>query len=276
MWRRSAFACFSSGFGQLRAVRVRCRRSVPPTWRSCWPLRADDEIDLERQLGEGGHFLPLPKEPAALANVLEVSIVDYILERADQEPGLLATRGVERGYPDIEFSGEALAGEFHAVDVKVARRAASGKTQSRITLYTGNTYFRYPRASVARHVPPLSGLPLPPRRALRSMTGAGVAVAGQQPRADRSGGVADRLASEIIDHPRVPRCRGQHRGAQGRSRRVRDGGGVLPLLAALPVQDRARCSAAARSTPRSARRGRHLAALDLPGEDDTLGEDRMD
>jgi hypothetical protein len=32
------------------------------------------------------------------------------------------------------------------VDVKVARRASSGRrTQSRITLYTGNTYFRYPQ-----------------------------------------------------------------------------------------------------------------------------------
>jgi Restriction endonuclease EcoRV len=36
-------------------------------------------------------------------------------------------------------------GGYHAVDVKVARRARSGRqTDSRITLYTGNTYFRYP------------------------------------------------------------------------------------------------------------------------------------
>jgi hypothetical protein len=36
-------------------------------------------------------------------------------------------------------------GPPHALDVKVARRAPSGRqTQSRITLYTGNTYFRYP------------------------------------------------------------------------------------------------------------------------------------
>jgi hypothetical protein len=39
-----------------------------------------------------------------------------------------------------------LGDRFHAVDVKVARRrrAGSDQTQSRITLYTGNTYFRQP------------------------------------------------------------------------------------------------------------------------------------
>jgi hypothetical protein len=110
-----------------------------------WPLRADDPADLEQKLAVGGHFLPLPKEPAALANIVEVSVADFILEEADQEPGLVAVRGTERGYPDIEFSGTALGDAYYAVDVKVARRAKSGtRTQSRITLYTGNTYFRYP------------------------------------------------------------------------------------------------------------------------------------
>jgi len=46
-----------------------------------WPLTAGDEDELERQLATGGHLLPLPKEPAALANVLEVSIVDFVLDR---------------------------------------------------------------------------------------------------------------------------------------------------------------------------------------------------
>ena len=36
-----------------------------------WPLSAAGEDDLETQLAAGGHLLPLPKEPAALANVLE-------------------------------------------------------------------------------------------------------------------------------------------------------------------------------------------------------------
>lgn len=111
-----------------------------------WPLTASDEHDLENKLDEGGHFLPLPKEPAALANILEVSIVDYLLERTEATLDLKVARGTERGYPDIEFTGALLDNRFYAVDVKVSRRAASGRrTQSRITLYTGNTYFRYPQ-----------------------------------------------------------------------------------------------------------------------------------
>ncbi len=111
-----------------------------------WPLTAHDPNDLERTLEDGGHFLPLPKEPAALANILEVSIVDYLLERVESTLGLEVARGTERGYPDLEFTGAALEGTFHAVDVKVARLARGGRrTQSRITLYTGNTYFRYPQ-----------------------------------------------------------------------------------------------------------------------------------
>jgi hypothetical protein len=111
-----------------------------------WPLVARDSSELRAKLGNGEHFLPLPKEPAALANILEVSVVDYIMREADAQPGLDATRGTERGYPDIEFTGAALGDMFYAVDVKVARRHKNGKkTQSRITLYTGNTYFRYPQ-----------------------------------------------------------------------------------------------------------------------------------
>ena len=111
-----------------------------------WPLTATDDQDLEWKLDEGGHFLPLPKEPAALANILEVSVVDYLIERTEGTLGLEAARGTERGYPDLEFTGSAVSHLFYAVDVKVARRAASGRrTQSRITLYTGNTYFRYPQ-----------------------------------------------------------------------------------------------------------------------------------
>ncbi len=110
-----------------------------------WPLEAADEADLADQLAEGGHLLPLPKEPAALANVIEVSLVDFLLRRVDGTEGVEAQRGTERGYPDIEFTGSAFGGKHHAVDVKVARLVASGKrTQSRITLYTGNTFFRWP------------------------------------------------------------------------------------------------------------------------------------
>lgn len=115
-----------------------------------WPLHAPDEAGLEQQLVSGGHLLPLPKEPAALANVLEVSIVDFILERLAAVDDAQGRRGTERGYPDVEIAGPAFGGGFHAVDVKIAQRKVGTRgvgsiTQSRITLYTGNTYFRYPK-----------------------------------------------------------------------------------------------------------------------------------
>lgn len=110
-----------------------------------WPLHATDADDLEWQLHRGGSFLPLPKEPAALANVLEVSLVDYLLQRFGEVEGAEVQRGTERGYPDLEVGGPAFGGGYHALDIKVARRARGGRrTQSRITLYTGNTYFRWP------------------------------------------------------------------------------------------------------------------------------------
>lgn len=112
-----------------------------------WPLVAEDESELAAKLADGDHFLPLPKEPAALANIVEVAIVDYLEERLDGQDVQL-TRGTERGYPDLEMSAR---GNHFAVDVKVARRAVNkkgeptGRTDSRITLYTGNTFFMYPQ-----------------------------------------------------------------------------------------------------------------------------------
>jgi hypothetical protein len=114
--------------------------------RPNWPLVAGSDEELERQLSELGNFVPLPKEPAALANVIEVSLIDFLFARIQNEPGVRLARGTERAYPDLELSGERFGGEFFALDVKVARRARNRKqTQSRITLYTGNTYFRYPQ-----------------------------------------------------------------------------------------------------------------------------------
>jgi hypothetical protein len=114
-----------------------------------WPvtLTAADPASLEQGLAGHGHLLPLPKEPAALANILEVSLADFLLKAAEREEGLEAVRGTERGYPDIELGGAALASQFWAVDIKVARRdstKAKLRTESRITLYTGNTFFRFP------------------------------------------------------------------------------------------------------------------------------------
>jgi len=77
--------------------------------------------------------------------VLEVSIVNFLVARILQVPGAEVRRGTERGYPDLEIGGAAFGEGFHAVDVKAARRSKGGtRTQSRITLYTGNTYFKYP------------------------------------------------------------------------------------------------------------------------------------
>jgi hypothetical protein len=116
-----------------------------------WPLYAADPGELEAKLTAGGHLLPLPKEPAALANVLEVSIVDFLTRRIEGTQGALTgRRGGERFYPDLEISGPGVGGAHYAVDVKCAKRGVTkggrikDTTQSRITLYTGNTYFKYP------------------------------------------------------------------------------------------------------------------------------------
>lgn len=116
-----------------------------------WPLTAVDEADLLAQLTARGNLLPLPKEPAALANVLEVSIADFLADELTAVGGAVLNRGTERGYPDLEFTGSPFNGDHHAVDIKVARRGVtdtgnpSSNTQSRITLYTGNTYFKHPK-----------------------------------------------------------------------------------------------------------------------------------
>jgi len=134
-WLREACARY-----RLEPVAV-FRRGMNQTW----PLAANSEAELEDLLRSRGNFLPLPKEPAALANVLEVSLVNFLLEALAAVPGAHGTRGTERGYPDIEISGKAFGGGYHAVDVKVARRKNARQTQSRITLFTGNTYFKYPQ-----------------------------------------------------------------------------------------------------------------------------------
>jgi hypothetical protein len=115
---------------------------------STWPIVAREPSELEAALESGGHLLPLPKEPAALANVLEVSIVDFLVARVSDLDDAALQRGTERGYPDLELAGEVFGGRPYAVDVKVAQRARTGggrRTQSRITLYTGNTYFKWPK-----------------------------------------------------------------------------------------------------------------------------------
>ncbi len=115
-----------------------------------WPLSASGPEDLTRQLDEGGHLLPLPRESAALANVIEVALVDFLIERLAELPDAKGIRGAERGYPDLEVAGEHFGGGPRAVDVKMARirvprNGVPVRTISRITLFTGNTYFRHPQ-----------------------------------------------------------------------------------------------------------------------------------
>jgi hypothetical protein len=116
-----------------------------PNEGATWPFVAKDPEELAAQLEARGHFIPLPKESAALANVLEVSVVDHLLDKIKELPGAVGTRGGERAYPDLEVSGVAFGEKTFAVDVKVARRSKNGRqTHSRISLYTGNTFFKYP------------------------------------------------------------------------------------------------------------------------------------
>jgi hypothetical protein len=68
-----------------------------------WPvtLTAAGASDLEKQLAETGHLLPLPKEPAALANILEVSLVDFLLRAAERDRD---SRRPEAANADIRMS----------------------------------------------------------------------------------------------------------------------------------------------------------------------------
>lgn len=110
-----------------------------------WPLVAHDPEELTTKLDETGHLVSLPKESAALANVIEVALVDFLLTRLEDVSEATGRRGEERSYPDLEVEGSAFGGAFHAVDIKMARLNKTGsQTQSRCTLYTGNTYFKWP------------------------------------------------------------------------------------------------------------------------------------
>jgi hypothetical protein len=111
-----------------------------------WPLSADSASELRQRLIDAGHLLPLPSEPAALANVMEIELRAHLLEACLLTAGAEAVQGTERSYPDLEFSGEAFGSGMSAVDIKCARRRKSGLSlNNRIALYTGNTYFLWPQ-----------------------------------------------------------------------------------------------------------------------------------
>lgn len=116
-----------------------------------WPITASSAEELRVQLTTHGHLLPLPSEPAALANVMEIELRQHLYEAVAEVPDASVTEGTERSYPDLEFSGGAFGGGFRAVDIKCARRkvpksgAAAKFLNNRIALYTGNTYFLWPQ-----------------------------------------------------------------------------------------------------------------------------------
>lgn len=100
---------------------------------------------------DDGKVVPLPKEPAVVAKVIEVSVTEHFKRKAYAIPGLDILDDLSgRGYPDLLLVGRAVDNRRIALDVKVARRKprADGKpptvTQSRITLGPFDTYFRRP------------------------------------------------------------------------------------------------------------------------------------
>lgn len=111
-----------------------------------WPVTAASPAELRAKLTETGHLLPLPTEPAALANIMEIELRAHLLDVRSRIGDAVVAEGTQRSYPDLEFSGETFGGGYRAVDIKCARRGKSGtRLNNRIALYTGNTYFLWPQ-----------------------------------------------------------------------------------------------------------------------------------
>jgi hypothetical protein len=95
---------------------------------------------------------PLPTEPGTLAHLIETRAASHLRQALNSGSNRVDfSRGGQRNYPDIELSGEKLGNQIVALDIKVARRKAVPKketterrTQSRIALITGNSYFANP------------------------------------------------------------------------------------------------------------------------------------
>jgi hypothetical protein len=93
-----------------------------------------------------GTVLPLPSEPALIAKLIEVTLLQRFRTIALAVRGLVVDGAPSgRVYPDILLSGPRLGHRKVALDVKTARRAAGGRrTVSRITLGPYDKYFRHP------------------------------------------------------------------------------------------------------------------------------------
>lgn len=103
---------------------------------------------------DDSRVLPLPAEPALIAKVIEVSMIEDLKRKAVGVRGLDVFDDLSgRGYPDLLLTGQALGGRKVAVDVKVARRkprriGVPTVTQSRITLGPFDSYFRRPEQPI--------------------------------------------------------------------------------------------------------------------------------
>lgn len=62
-----------------------CFVSLPP--HDAWPLQADSAEELREKLVDLGHLLPLPSEPAALANVIEIEFRQHLVQAVVQVAG---------------------------------------------------------------------------------------------------------------------------------------------------------------------------------------------
>src|ERR1039458_4100024 len=67
-----------------------------------WPITASSASDLRQQLTDQGHLLPLPSEPAALANVMEIELRQHLAEASVLLHAAVVKAGTERSYPDRE------------------------------------------------------------------------------------------------------------------------------------------------------------------------------
>lgn len=98
-----------------------------------------------------GTIMPVPDEPAIMAKLIEVSLLEQFQRVALSVRGLDVHRAASsRTYPDIWLSGDRLGGRKVALEVKCARRQERGiRTQSRITLGPYDKYFRNPDVKMA-------------------------------------------------------------------------------------------------------------------------------
>ena len=141
----------------IRSVTVGWKPSIVGVFRENadheWPLTAQSSAQLREALTNAGHLLPLPSEPAALANVMEIELRRHLCEAAATVANAEIAEGTERSFPDLEFSGDAFGGGHRAVDIKCARvkqlknGTPSTNLNNRIALCTGNTYFLWPDPS---------------------------------------------------------------------------------------------------------------------------------